>query len=136
MSLDPKWLLYGAIVGGVGYLAYRIAKAAPDAAKAVGQAVDPTSDQNLAYRAANAVTATITGDPNATLGTSIWDLFNSDKNQQIADMLKGGTPAASYDESARLARRYPMPAVLAGPQTELTDPATWELVSTRWGLPL
>lgn len=36
-------------------------------------AFDPTSDKNLAYQAANKLTQFFTGDPNADLGTSVYN---------------------------------------------------------------
>jgi len=45
-------------------------------AKAVGDAVNPTSDTNLAYRGTNAVGAVLTGDASFSLGSWLYDQFN------------------------------------------------------------
>jgi hypothetical protein len=102
-----KVLAIGAGVAVVGVILY---KGVPAAAKAVGAAVDPTSDKNVFYRGANAVVGAVTGDKDATVGTKLWDVFNRDVDKQISDMLKGTAPQASYDETDRLAKRYPAPA--------------------------
>lgn len=46
------------------------------AAGAVGNAVNPTSDTNLAYRGVNAVGEVLTGDPSFSLGSWLYDQFN------------------------------------------------------------
>lgn len=102
-----KVLAIAAGVAIVGVVAY---KTVPKALKKVGQALDPTSDKNVAYQGTNAVVQAVTGDKDATVGTKIWDIFNRDVDQKIADMLKGTAPRASYDETDRLAKRYPAPA--------------------------
>lgn len=57
-------------IAGVGIVLYLNR----NAIKGAVQAVNPASDQNLAYRAANAVTRTVTGDESATFGTALYDL--------------------------------------------------------------
>jgi hypothetical protein len=42
----------------------------------VGEAVNPLSDQNLAYKGTNAVGAALTGDPSWSLGSWLYDRFN------------------------------------------------------------
>lgn len=52
---------------------YFVSKKLKDAAAAVGAAVNPLSDQNLAYRGVNAVGASVSGDNNFSLGGWIYD---------------------------------------------------------------
>jgi hypothetical protein len=59
-----------AAIAGVGVFLYWNR----DAIKGAVQAVNPASDQNLAYRAANAATRAVTGDSGATFGTALYDL--------------------------------------------------------------
>lgn len=103
---------YSAIAAGVAVVAFVLYKGAAKTAAAaktlVTETLNPASDKNAAYGAANAVTQAISGDPNATVGTKLWDVFNRDKDRQISDMLNP-PPQASYDETDRLAKRYPAP---------------------------
>lgn len=61
-------------------------------------AVDPTSDKNAAYQAANKVVEAITGAPAGTtsVGSWLYDLksryFPSDADRQVAEMLRATTP--------------------------------------------
>lgn len=91
---DIRMFVALAVLGGVGfwYLNRRMSQAASDlgqgvrdvwngatdaagrAASAVGTAVNPTSDQNLAYRGVNAVGASWSGDPNFSLGSWAYDV--------------------------------------------------------------
>lgn len=57
------------ILGGLAVLVYYLYKNPPSA-------FDPTSRDNLAYKAANAATAAITGDPNQTYGGAWFDILN------------------------------------------------------------
>lgn len=80
--LNTKAAAYGAVVlvGGLilYFVAKKIAGAAGDAAAAVGQAVDPTSDKNLAYRGVNAVGGALTGDDSFSLGGWFYDLTHDE----------------------------------------------------------
>lgn len=68
----------GVLVGGLVlyWIATRVASKASDTAAAVGAAVNPASDQNLAYRGVNAIGSAITGDPSWSLGSWLYDVFN------------------------------------------------------------
>lgn len=59
---------------GVRYAWDGLGDATGRAASAVGTAVNPTSDQNLAYRGVNAVGATVSGDPSFSLGSWAYDV--------------------------------------------------------------
>ena len=66
-----------AVLTGVGVVLYVLLKReAAAAAQAVGQAINPASDQNMAYRGVNSVGAVLTGDPSWSLGSWLYDLFN------------------------------------------------------------
>lgn len=54
-------------------------KQAGDAVAAVGTAVNPTSDQNLAYRGVNGVGQAISGDDDWSLGSWMYDVMNPDQ---------------------------------------------------------
>lgn len=49
---------------------------ASEAVKAVGNAVNPVSDQNVFYRGTNAVGEAVTGDPHFTLGGWVYDVLH------------------------------------------------------------
>lgn len=68
----------GIIVGGalLYWVANKVIDKATSAAGAVGDAVNPTSDQNLAYRGVNAIGAAVSGDPSWSLGSWLYDVFN------------------------------------------------------------
>jgi ABC-type uncharacterized transport system permease subunit len=75
-SINWKTIL---AVTGAGIVVYLFFKREAGAAlKAVGQAVNPVSDKNLAYQGVNAVGSAITGDKAWTLGGAIYDLFHAD----------------------------------------------------------
>lgn len=66
-----------AVAGLVVYLlAKKVAGAAGDAARAVGAAIDPTADTNLAYRGVNHVGTAVTGNKDWSLGVAIYDLLH------------------------------------------------------------
>jgi hypothetical protein len=81
-------------------------------APAVGQAVNPVSDQNLAYKGATAVTQVFTGK-GETLGTWFYDMTHGAQVKQIQAMtgpiIPDATPAPApfkprsyYDLGAKL----------------------------------
>lgn len=63
------------LIGGAAVAAVAIWKARA-AAGAVAEAVNPLSDQNLAYRGASAVVEAVTGRKGETLGTALHKAFN------------------------------------------------------------
>jgi hypothetical protein len=71
------YVVVGAVaVGAIYWIGKRFGDAAGKALAAVGTAVNPLSDQNLAYRGVNATGEAITGDPNFTLGGWLFDVFH------------------------------------------------------------
>jgi hypothetical protein len=74
------------VVAMVGYLIVRaLGKKAGEAVAAVGQAVNPTSDQNLAYQGVNSVGRVLTGDQSFSLGSWLYDLTHEayDPNKPV-----------------------------------------------------
>lgn len=59
----------------VGVKGYGLARKARRAADAVGAALDPTADTNLAYRASNALVGC--GDGSCSIGTKIYDAVDT-----------------------------------------------------------
>jgi hypothetical protein len=105
-----------AAVAGLGFVLYRnrgaIVSGVADAAGAVGQAVNPTSDRNLAYRGVNAVGGAVTGDASFSLGSWLWEKLNPAAVAAERD-LTGATPPAGapiYDRWDYYARAGNAPA--------------------------
>lgn len=73
------------IVGAIALYQF-VKDEAGAAAKAVGGAIDPTADTNLAYRGTNAVGAVLTGDPSFSLGSWLYDRFNPPYNANEGDI--------------------------------------------------
>ena len=58
----------------IGYIVKKQAEEAiPEAAKAVGQAVNPINDENIFYTGVNAIGGYISGEDNWKLGAKIYD---------------------------------------------------------------
>lgn len=53
-----------------------IAVAVTDTAKGVVEALTPTNPDNIVAQGVNAVARVLTGDPGATVGTSLWEKLN------------------------------------------------------------
>jgi hypothetical protein len=58
------------------------ARAARGAASAVGAAVNPVSDRNLAYRGVNAVGGAVSGEDSWSLGAWLGELVHGDKDRE------------------------------------------------------
>lgn len=74
-GIDFTGIAYLVVLAAAGYAVYRVAKGAPTVAEAVQRvtdaaitAVNPADPNNLANRAANAITARLTDDPSMTPG--------------------------------------------------------------------
>lgn len=63
---------------------------------AVGGAVNPLSDKNIAYTGTNSVGAAITGDAKFDIGSSIYNLFHPNEGKDLATPtpLNKGTTAS------------------------------------------
>lgn len=75
---------------GVGlYLFFK--REVSDAAAAVGNAINPASDENLAYRGVNAVGGALSGDEHWTLGGWLYDILHpSADNIAAAEVSRTG----------------------------------------------
>lgn len=62
-----------------------------DAAQAVGTAVNPVSDQNLAYKGVNAVGAAVSGDQSFSLGSWLYSVTHPNEAQTLG-LTSGLTP--------------------------------------------
>lgn len=85
--LNTKAGAYAVVTIIAGVAIYLVAKklggAAADAAQAVGDAINPTKDTNLAYRGTNAIGAAITGDDSFSLGSWIYDVLHPGEAEAI-----------------------------------------------------
>jgi hypothetical protein len=79
-ALNSKAVTYGilAVIGiaALYFLGKKLISAAGSGVAAVGTALNPTSDQNLAYKGVNAVGAAVSGDQSWSLGGFIYDLVH------------------------------------------------------------
>jgi len=76
MKWTPKTV---AIAAGVVVLgAWYLKRQAGEALEKAGEAVNPTSDQNLAYQGVNSVGAAVTGDEHFSLGSWIYELTHEE----------------------------------------------------------
>lgn len=78
-AAKPAALVVGLVVAGA-VVYFLFGSKLKAAAAAVGTAVNPTSDRNLAYRGVNAVGAAITGRDSFSLGSWIYDKVHGDEN--------------------------------------------------------
>jgi hypothetical protein len=76
-DISPQTLVLAAGVGVALVVLWQARKAAAAVADAIkAGAVDPTSSNNLAYRASNAVGGAVTGDANYSMGAHLWEWLN------------------------------------------------------------
>ena len=74
------------------------------AAVEAAQAMNPASDKNLVYRGVSSVGAAVSGNADWSLGTWVYDLMHPNEAEELG---LTNIPQATYDETERLARRYP-----------------------------
>jgi hypothetical protein len=105
-NIEINWKTIAAL-GGVGLVLYLYAKhEAAAAASAVGQALNPVSDTNLASKAVNAVVKSVSGQ-DITLGTVLADIFQPsyNPNAPAASLPTGqtlqGLAAVAADSAAK-----------------------------------
>lgn len=90
MNVNKETVLWGlAGMAGVYFLGKYIVKDASaeigEAAGRVGQAINPTSNQNIFYRGVNSIGAALTGDDNFNLGSWTFDVLHPDA---VKDMVQ------------------------------------------------
>jgi hypothetical protein len=81
VRVDGLMIAVVGVAAVAAYLWYKreaIAATADELVTVIGQSVDVTSDQNVAYRATSSVVQSVTGDDGATLGTWVYDLFHGE----------------------------------------------------------
>lgn len=98
-------------LGAVGLLAYFIIRRDVVAGvRAVGTAINPLDERNLANRAVTAVGETLSGSKSGTwsLGSAIYDLFNEDANlvsdRRARQLLANRAPIQPQDKPTALLR--------------------------------
>lgn len=90
-----KDLAYGvAILAAVGLAAYVFVRGR----KALTEDLNPASDKNIFYRAANAITQAASGDGKASVGTKLYDLTHSAPGQCDEAWLKS---SGNWDKGYR-----------------------------------
>jgi len=82
-GVDPRWLLYGAAVVAVGYVAWKLSRVASQGAAVAAEAVqtavasiNPADERNLVNRGVSAAGAAVTGDQHWTLGGQLAEWFS------------------------------------------------------------
>jgi hypothetical protein len=82
-GVDPRWLLYGAAVAVLGYVGWKLSKAAAagagvaaEAVQSVVAAVNPADEKNIVNRGVSAAGAAVTGDESWTLGGQLAEWFS------------------------------------------------------------
>lgn len=110
-GVDPRWLLYGALVIGVVYVGFKVTKLAGQGAKILKDdvlpAVNPADEHNLINRGVSAAGAAVTGDESWTLGGQLAEWFNP-ATRQVNDL---------YGKNQK--------TLTPPPITEPVDPWTW-----------
>lgn len=74
------------LLAGAAYIAWRYFK----------PSFDPTGQENLANRGANAIVQAVRGDPNVTVGTSIFDAVEA-----VRDLFGAGVERTDYTAGSR-----------------------------------
>jgi hypothetical protein len=72
-----------AVIGVIGVIYVIFGDKIKNAVAAVGNSVNPTSDQNLAYRGVNAVGEVLSGDPSWSLGGWVYDLTHPSESEIV-----------------------------------------------------
>lgn len=91
----PVGLGIGAALVAIPLVLIAWSKAAP----AVAQAINPLNPENVFAGGANAIVASVTGDPHATVGASWWETWNPSAVAREREAIYG-TPQASAPSSS------------------------------------
>lgn len=100
LNIDASAVLVLAALAAVGVVAYKFwPENVKDKLAAAKDALDPTSTNNLAYKAANAVGELATGDTDFSLGGWIYGKTHKDKvGQMLATQADKDNPRSPYYE--------------------------------------
>jgi hypothetical protein len=125
-GVDPRWLLYAAAIAAVGFVAWKVTKAAGagvavagEAARSVVAAVNPADDRNLANRAVSAAGAAITGDESWSLGGQLAEWFDP-ATRAVNESLRTG----SREDFRRSELSAPVWNAPGGTPDYINDPAS------------
>lgn len=89
MNIDKGTIIAGTVAIIVLYLFVK--GEVKTAAAAVGTAINPTSDKNLAYQGVNGLGAAITGNSKFDMGSSIYDWFHPNEGASLNTPINKGT---------------------------------------------
>jgi len=119
-GVDPRWLLYGAAIAAVGFVAWKVSKVAAqgvtvatEAARTVAAAVNPADERNVVNRGVSAAGAAVTGDASWTLGGQLAEWFDPATRAANASLRAPQTTAPSNARS--LFRQAELEAERAAP---------------------
>lgn len=112
-------------VAGIGALALAWFKRDAIAASvgSAAQAINPASDQNLAYRGVNAVGAAVTGSESFSLGSWLYEVFNPNQPDPTAPVAT--RPRLTTGDFARMDRQ-------GGQQSSNGEPNTFDDPYAGW----
>jgi hypothetical protein len=113
-GIDFTGIAYLVAFGVAAYIAYQVWQKGPaaisaitDAAKSVGDAINPASSTNLVNKAANAVVQTVTGSSDETLGGWFYDALHPDP-MKLMDQLTAAQIAKNNASLAGMDSFNPM----------------------------
>jgi cytochrome c2 len=126
-TLQTVAIAAGLVAGA--YILHRVTSAGRTVAQAIGDAagaavdlVNPASDRNVVYQAVNVPARILTGNPNATVGTVLADVFQRDPGKVLnqydakrAAATGAGWTRASVDEFLAFARSNQLPTYRTAP---------------------
>lgn len=115
MKAKYEAIAYVVTIGLAAYVAYSIYSKAKDsvggALKSAVDAINPANPNNIVARGADAVVQAVTGDPNTSVGSKLYDIFNP--NAPRAD-----APATAQPNAAALLAQF-------GPSTRSREDEAW-----------
>ena len=142
-AADIKTIATAAAVCVVGVLAFKAVNAGAAVAAKVGDVLatdlNPASSDNIINRGVSAIGEAVTGQQGWSLGSAIYDATHPapetpgfvDRYLNWAGDFWGfgstpsGAPVASYDETDRLAKRYPTPVAPVPADGGINWPNIW-----------
>lgn len=120
MKAKYEAIAYVLTIGLGAYVAWSLySKAKSTVGEAVSSAVDainPANPNNVVARAADAVVQAVTGDPNTSVGSKLYDIFNP--NAPRADAPVDVGPGRASPHAAALVAQF-------GPSTRTREDEAW-----------